>query len=412
MVSRMNPPKTRIAFVGSYIPRKCGIATFTHDLIKNIRRAAWDDFDPEVYAMESDGRLAYTAPVRTIIRKDCQSDYIAAANMVNRSNVDLVCLQYEFGLFDGIRGSFLPALLRRIRKPLVTTLHTVLEEPEPSYFESMIEVCRTSDRIVVMNECGLDILQRIYNVPAQKVELIGHGIPDLPFTNTVHFKQKLGFSRRKTILTFGLLSQNKGIELMLKAMPDIIRQDPCALYIILGATHPEVIRHEGPVYKTKLERMVRSLGLGQHVIFDHRFVEDDELFQYLNAADVYVTPYLNREQLTSGTLAFAVGTGRAVVSTPYWAAQELLAAGRGRLVDFGDARQMAKAVNNILANPAAAMAMRTKAYRYGRSITWPRVGAAYWQLFQEVFATAPTVIRPYFEPVLAGAFSSPQMQIA
>ena len=410
----MNRQKAKVAFVSSYAPRKCGIATFTCDLIKNIHRAAGDDFEPEVYAMETGPLSAcgYQSPVRMIIRKACQSDYIAAANLVNASDVDLVCVQYEFGLFDGPAGSFLPAFLRRIRKPLVTTLHTVLEKPEPAFFESIVDVCRASDRIVVMNECGLDMLERIYNVPPQKVELIGHGIPDLPFTDTVHFKQKLGLGRRKTILTFGLLSQNKGIELMLKAMPDVVRRDPCALYIILGATHPEVIRHEGPVYKTKLEKMVRSLGLGQHVIFNHRFVEDNELFQYLSAADVYVTPYLNKEQLTSGTLAFAVGSGRAVVSTPYWAAEELLAAGRGRLVDFGDARQMAQAVNDILANPVAAMEMRTKAYRYGRSITWARVGAAYWELFHEVLDTAATIIRPYFEVAAADLFSSARMQIA
>ncbi len=402
--------KTKIAFVGSYPPRKCGIATFTCDLVKNIGSAADDVFEPQVFAMETDARLAYDGPVRIVIRKFYQSDYIFAANLINHSDIDLVSLQYEFGLFYGPNGSFLPAFLQKLTKPIVTTLHTVLEEPQPDFFDAMTEVCDASDRIVVMNECGVDLLRRIYYVPEEKIELIGHGIPDLPFAETSRFKQKLGLAGRKTILTFGLLSENKGIDLMLRAMPDIIVRDPSAVYIVLGATHPEVLRYEGPVYRLKLEKMISRLGLNNHVILDHRFVEDNELFQYLKAADVYVTPYLNRQQLTSGTLAFAVGSGRAVVSTPYWAAQELLADGRGRLVDFCDPAQMAKAVTEILANPALAMSMRAKAYKYGRSITWPRIGRAYWQLFQEVLETAPAIARPYFIEPVVNNFAPMQVQ--
>ncbi len=409
----MEFPKTKVAFVSSYPPRKCGIATFTCDLVKNICYAADDAFEPQVFAMETNGELAYDDPVRIVIRKSSQCDYITAANLVNRSNIDLVSLQYEFGLFDGPSGSFLPAFLRRLTKPLVTTLHTVLEDPRPDYFDAMTEVCDASDKVVVMNGCGVDMLRRIYSVPTEKIELIGHGIPDLPFADTSYFKQELGLAGRKTILTFGLLSENKGIDLMLRAMPDIIARDPSTIYIVLGATHPEVMRYEGPIYRIKLEKMVRSLGLDKHVILDHRFVEDRDLFQYLKAADVYVTPYLNKQQLTSGTLAFAVGTGRAVVSTPYWAAQELLADGRGRIVDdFRDPLQMAKAVTEILANPALAMAMRVKAYRYGRSITWPRVGRVYWRLFQEVLETAPAVVGPYFERPVVENLAPMEAQIA
>ncbi len=412
MTSGMKTPKTKIAFIGSYPPRKCGIATFTCDLVKNIASAADDDFEPHVYAMETDARLTYKRPVRKVIRKFSRSDYVVAANLINQSHVDLVNLQYEFGLFYGSRGSFLPAFLRRLTKPVVTTLHTVLEEPQPEFFDAMLEVCDASDRIVVMNECGVDMLRRIYCVPTEKIELIGHGIPDLPFADTSCYKHKLGLAGRKTILTFGLLSENKGIDLMLRAMPDIIARDPSALYIVLGATHPEVLRHEGPAYRLKLEKMISRLGLNNHVILDHRFVEDNELFQYLKAADVYVTPYLHRQQLTSGTLAFAVGSGRAVVSTPYWAAEELLAEGRGKLVDFCDPLQMAKAVNEILANPALAMSMRARAYKYGRSITWPRVGSAYWQLFQEVLETAPAIARPYFIQPVVNNFTAMQVQTA
>jgi glycosyltransferase involved in cell wall biosynthesis len=404
----MEFPKTRVAFVSSYPPRKCGIATFTCDLVRNIGSAAAGAFEPQVFAMGTDARLTYADPVRMTIRKFSQSDYIAAANLVNLSDIDLVSLQYEFGLFDGPSGSFLPAFLQRLTKPLVTTLHTVLEEPEPDFFNATTEVCDASDKIVVMNECGVDMLQQIYGVLGEKIELIGHGIPDLPFAETGYFKQKLGLAGRKTILTFGLLSENKGIDLMLKAMPDIISKDPSAIYIVLGATHPEVMRHEGPIYRIKLEKMIRSLGLDNHVILDHRFVDNKDLFQYLKAADVYVTPYLNRQQLTSGTLAFAVGTGRAVVSTPYWAAQELLADGRGKIVDFRDPPQMARAITEILANPALAMSMRVKAYKYGRSVTWPRVGHAYWQLFHEVLEAAPAVVRPYF--ALSAVYDQAVMQ--
>jgi glycosyltransferase involved in cell wall biosynthesis len=412
MNSGMKIPKTDIAFIGSYPPRKCGIATFTSDLVKNIDSAADDDFEPHVFAMETDAGLTYDRPVRKVIRKFSRFYYIIASNLINQSDIDLVNLQYEFGLFYGPNSSFLPAFLRRLTKPIVTTLHTVLEEPQPEFFDAMLEVCDASDRIVVMNKCGVDMLRRIYCVPVEKIVLIGHGIPDLPFAETGSYKRKLGLAGRKTILTFGLLSENKGIDLMLRAMPDIVARDPSALYIVLGATHPEVLRHEGPIYRLKLEKMISRLGLDKHVILDHRFVEDSVLFQYLKAADVYVTPYLNRQQLTSGTLAFAVGSGRAVVSTPYWAAQELLADGRGKLVDFCDPVQMAKAINEILANPALAMSMRAKAYKYGRCITWPRVGRAYWRLFREVLYEAPAITKPYSMQPAVNNFTTVQFQTA
>lgn len=412
MFSGMKKPVIKIAFISSYPPRKCGIATFTFDLVKNISSAAEGAFEPQVYAMETDTGLCYKCPVRKVIRKFSRFDYITAANLINQSNVDLVNLQYEFGLFYGPNGSFLPAFLQSLKKPVVTTLHTVLEEPQPEFFDAMLDVCDTSDRIVVMNECGVDMLRRIYRVPKEKIELIGHGIPDLPFAETGLYKQKLGLEGRKTILTFGLLSENKGIDLMLRAMPEIIARDPSALYIILGSTHPEVLRQDGPVYRLKLEKMIRKLGLDKNVILDHRFVDDNELFQYLKAADVYVTPYLNRQQLTSGTLSFAVGSGRAVVSTPYWAAQELLADGRGKLVDFCDPLQMAKAVNEILSNPALAMSMRSRAYNYGRSNTWPRVGRAYRQLFQEVLESVRASVKPSFIQSTVNNLTPMQVQTA
>jgi len=372
----------RVAFVCSYKPRKCGIATFTADLINNVELAGGERFEPVVIAMQSGGELEYDEPVKLCVRKDAKHDYVSAANCINLSDVAVVSVQHEFGLFGGEGGSHLSLLLKRLNKPVVTTLHTVLERPATAYFESLVDVCEASDKIVVMNKRGIRMLRDIYGVPERKIELIPHGIPDLPFVDSSFYKRKLGLSGRKTILTFGLLNENKGIEVMLRALPSIVKADPSILYIILGATHPEVLRREGQSYKLKLEKMAMDLGLQDNVVLHNRFVPDEELFQFLGAADVYVTPYLHKEQLTSGTLAFAVGVGKAVVSTPYWAAEELLAQGRGKLVQFGDSKNMAWSITEILNDDLLSLGMRRRAYTYGRSMTWPKVGKAYWKLFE------------------------------
>jgi len=371
----------RVAFISSFPPRKCGIATFASDLITSVTSAGKGQFQPLVAAVRSDNVLKYDDPVKFEIRQNVKSDYICAADYLNFSNVDLVSVQHEFGLFGGSAGSYLNLLLNRLNAPVITTLHTVLDDPAPSYYESLVEVCNASYRVITMNERGVDMLADIYDVPRKKVELIAHGIPDLPFVDSNYYKHKFGVEGRRTILTFGLLSRNKGVEVMLKAMPAIIRSNPAVLYIILGMTHPNVLKHEGESYRLSLQRMVKDLGLQDHVVFHNRFVNDEELHNFLCAADLYVTPYLNREQLTSGTLSFAVGTGKAVVSTPYWAATELLADGRGKLVRFGDSGQLAEAIVEILGNDSLFYSMRRRAYDYGRSRTWPRVGQTYWKLF-------------------------------
>jgi glycosyltransferase involved in cell wall biosynthesis len=249
-------------------------------------------------------------------------------------------------------------------------------------------VCELSNRVVVMNKRGVEMLQDIYGVPGRKIKLIPHGIPDLPFAASNYYKRKLGISGRRIILTFGLISRNKGIEIMLRALQTIVKADPSILYIVLGAIHPEVLRCEGLSYEVELKRMVMDLGLQGNVVFHNRFVDDEELFRFLGAADIYVNPYLHREQLTSGTLAFAVGAGKAVVSTPYWAAQELLAQGRGKLVRFGDSEHIAQSIIELLRNQSLFSQMRRRAYEYGRSITWLKVGQAYWRLFgADVFDT-------------------------
>jgi glycosyltransferase involved in cell wall biosynthesis len=386
--------KKKVAFISSYSPRRCGIATFTSDLINSVGLAGDEEFEPLVIAMQSGSDLKYDKPVKFKIRKDVQSDYISAAERINVSDVDVVSVQHEFGLFGGQGGSYLSLLLEKLNKPVITTLHTVLEKPSVEYFDSLINVCETSDAVIVMNKYGVKMLRDIYGVPEWKIELIPHGIPDLPFADSNHYKHKLGMPGRKTILTFGLLSRNKGIEVMLRALPTIVKADPSILYVVLGATHPEVLRCEGQAYKYQLERMVLDLGLQKNVVFYNSFVSDEELFQFLGAADVYVTPYLHREQLTSGTLAFAVGAGKAVVSTPYWAAQELLAQGRGKLVRFGDSKHLAGSMLKILSNDSLFLRMRKRAYEYGRAMTWPKVGQAYWDLFETRSPSMPVLLRP------------------
>ncbi|MFC1634115.1 glycosyltransferase [Planctomycetota bacterium] len=370
----------KVVFISSFPPRKCGIATFTSDLITNTAAAAKGEFEPLVVAMRS-ANHRYDNPVKFEIRQNVKRDYICAADYINFSHVDVVSVQHEFGLFGGDTGGYLSLLLDRLKAPIITTLHTVLDDPDPDYHKSLVDVCKASSRVVTMNERGVDMLHEIYGIPAGKIKLIAHGIPDLPFVDSNYYKHKFGLEDRKTILTFGLLNKNKGIEMMLNAMPTIIETEPSVIYIVLGMTHPNVLKHEGESYRFSLQQMVKDLNLQEHVIFHNRFVDDEELHNFLCATDVYVTPYRSAKQLTSGTLSFAVGTGKAVVSTPYWAAEELLAEGRGKLVDFDDSKQVAQAITEILQSDSLFYSLRRQAYEYGRSRTWPQIGQAYWKLF-------------------------------
>jgi len=380
--------KKRVVFISTFPPRRCGIATFTSDLIGSITAAAQGEFEPLVVTMRADNSLRYNDPVKFEIRQNVRSDYVCAADYINFSHIDLVCVQHEFGLFGGEAGSYLSLLLRRLKAPVITTVHTVINEPRQAYYRAMVDICDCSHRIITMNERGVTMLQNVYGIPAKRIHLVPHGIPDLPFVDSNYYKSKFGLEGRKTILTFGLISKNKGIEVMLRAIPDIIKAEPAAIYIVLGMTHPSVLRSEGESYRFSLQKLVRDLELQNHVIFHNRFVNDEELHNFLCAADIYVTPYLGREQLTSGTLAFAVGTGKAVVSTPYWAAEELLADGRGKLVPFGDPGALAAEIAGILKDESLYYSLRRKAYDYGRSRTWSRVGQLYWKLCQE---TQPSI---------------------
>lgn len=380
------PPqgKSAIAFVSDYLPRRCGIATFTHDLCESVAQVAGSNYDVFTVAL-NDVPEGYPYPdrVRFEIRQNTQSDYRLAAEFLNIHQVSAVCLQHEYGIFGGTCGSHILALLRRLRRPLVTTLHTVLKEPNDQQLVVLQEIARLSDRLVVMSEVAHEFLHDIYDVPKEKIVTIPHGIPDVPFIDPNYYKDQFNVEGRKVMLTFGLLSPGKGIEYAIEALPKIVEKHPELVYIVLGATHPHIKREQGEEYRNGLIRRASELGVKQNLIMVNRFVDLKELCEYLGATDIYVTPYLNEAQITSGTLAYAMGTGKATVSTPYWHAQELLGDGRGRLVEFRNSDAIADNVNDLLTNEVQRHAMRKLAYTHCRDMVWRKVSQTYLDLFEE-----------------------------
>ncbi len=372
----------RIAFLGNYIPRQCGIATFTTDLSEAIANR-FPETGCFVMAM-NDRKEGYEYPpqVRFALEQEEPITYERAADYLNLNQVDVVSLQHEYGIFGGEAGKNILDVLREIRMPVVTTLHTVLDHPDKHQFKVMNEVVSLSNRLVVMSQRGVRFLKEIYHVPDDKIDFIPHGIPDVPFVDPNFYKDSFGVEGKTVILTFGLLSENKGIENVIKALPKIIRQRPDVIYVILGATHPNVLRSDGEKYRNNLKGLARRLGVMDHVMFDNRFVTQDELVEYIGAADIYITPYLNKEQITSGTLAYAVGAGKAVISTPYWYAEELLAEERGILVGFNDPDAIAEQVVSLLENEAVRHAMRKRAYLSGREMVWQKVAERYIESFE------------------------------
>lgn len=373
----------KVAFLGDYLPRKCGIATFTTDLRCSIAKE-----HPGIQCLvapvndRADG-YEYPAEVRFEIEEGDLSSYLRAADFLNITDVDVVCLQHEFGIFGGSAGSHVLALLRELRMPIVTTLHTVLREPIPEQRRVMRELILLSTRLVVMSERGRRFLLEVYDAPEAKIDLIAHGIPDVPFADPNYFKDEFGVAGSQVLLTFGLLAPNKGIEYGLRALPAIIREFPRTVYIVLGATHPNLLREEGEAYRLSLELLAKSLGVQKHVVFFNRFVELEELMRFIGAADIYLTPYLTEAQITSGTLAYAFGAGNAVVSTPYWHAVELLAEERGRLVPFEDADAIATSVLELLRDEQLRHRLRRNAYHLGRDMIWSNVARIYVNTFEQ-----------------------------
>ncbi len=373
-----------VAVIGTYLPRQCGIATFTADLVEGISAEAPDIYCWAAAMNDKPGGYPYPEKVRFEINQNKLSDYGVASQFLNISQTDIVCVQHEYGLFGGPAGSHLLKLLSDLRMPVVTTLHTVLKDPTPEYHAVMCKLSDLSDKLVVMSRRASDFLKDIYAVPEEKIVFIHHGIPDTPFIDPSFYKDKFGVEGKKVLLTFGLLSPNKGIENVLQALPAIIKKHPDVVYIILGATHPHILKLHGDEYRIMLQQLVRKLDIGEHVIFQNRFVELKELCEFLGIADIYVTPYLEEAQITSGTLAYAMGTGKAVISTPYWYATEMLAENRGRIVPFNNPAAMAEQIIDLLDNDVDRHAIRKNAYVFSRDAVWKEVTRKYLQVFKEV----------------------------
>ncbi len=371
-----------LAFIGNSLPRRCGIAAFTTDLQQAIS-ASCADVKTCIVAMTDHGyAYEYPSVVRLQVNDDRIGDYVHAADFLNAGQFEVVSLQHEFGIFGGEAGDHIMALLSRLTMPIVTTLHTVLSEPTPLQRGVLDRIVDASSKVVVMAEKGRELLRTVHRVPAEKIEIIPHGIPDMAFVEPDQAKLKLGFSGRTVILTFGLLSPNKGIEVMIDAMPSILKSHDDAVYVVLGATHPNLVRHHGEAYRESLVARVRALGIEDHVVFFDQFVDRATLLGFISMCDVYVTPYLNEAQMTSGTLAYSFGLGKAVVSTPYWHARELLADGRGILVPFGDVTAIGNEIAGLLTNNARRQAMRKRSYSSSRSMTWERTAERYLTAFE------------------------------
>jgi glycosyltransferase involved in cell wall biosynthesis len=385
-----------IAFIGNYLPRQCGIATFTTDLCQAVAGEYPETPCFAIAVNDTPDGYRYPAQVRFELTEQDLASYQRAADFLNVNNVALVCLQHEYGIFGGVAGSHILALLRELRMPVVTTLHTVLREPDPNQRWVTEKLIDLSDRLVVMSQRASEFLQQIYQISPEKIDLIPHGIPDVPFVDPNFYKDQFGVEGKQVLLTFGLLSPNKGLENVIKALPTILSHHPNVVYLVLGATHPHIKRREGEMYRLGLQRLARESGVGDHVIFHNRFVSLQELVEFIGAADLYLTPYLNPAQIVSGTLAYTVGAGKAVVSTPYWYAEELLAEGRGRLVPFGEPEAIAAQVIDLLDNEAERHAMRKQAYILGREMIWSNVARRYMESFERARQERAFYPRPAF----------------
>jgi glycosyltransferase involved in cell wall biosynthesis len=375
-------PLRRIAFIGNSLPRRCGIATFTTDLQQAISTSR-PTLETCIVAMTDHGQTYdYPKAVAFQIQDNKIEEYIRAADFLNAGRFDTVCLQHEFGIFGGEVGGHVLEMLSRLTMPVVTTFHTVLANPTAPQRGVMERIVDASSKVVVMANKGRELLRSVYQVPDEKIEVIAHGVPDVALVGADAAKARLGFDGKSIILTFGLLSPNKGIEVMIDAMPSILKRRPDALYVVLGATHPNLVRDQGEAYRNRLMRRVRELGVEDHVVFLDRFVDLPTLLEFISMCDVYVTPYLNEAQMTSGTLAYSFGLGKPVVSTPYWHARELLANGRGVLVPFGDATAIGSKIAELLTDDVRRQAMCRRAYAVSRSMTWERTAEYYMSVFE------------------------------
>src|SRR5712672_2406038 len=375
---------SRIAVIGNYLPRHCGIATFTTDLCSAISAEYGTARLLALPVNDTEQGYDYPARVRWSLAQDDVRSYQEAAAFLNFNNIDMVCLQHEYGIFGGPAGSHILHLLRGLKMPIVTTLHTVLREPNPDQMLVMEEIAEISDRLIVMSQLSSQFLQEIFKVPGSKIDMVPHGVPDLPFLDPNFYKDRFGVEGKAVLLTFGLLSPNKGIENVIQALPQILAKHKNVVYIVAGATHPHILRREGDRYRSYLQALAKEVGVESNVIFHNRFVSPEEMVAFIGAADIYVTPYRYESQVVSGTLAYALGAGKAIISTPYWHAIELLDDRRGALVPFQDPNAIAQKTIELLDTPAIRHAMRKRAYLFGREMVWKRVAQGYMESFSRV----------------------------
>jgi glycosyltransferase involved in cell wall biosynthesis len=375
---------SRIAVIGNYLPRQCGIATFTTDLCAAISAEYGTARLLALPVNDTEQGYDYPARVRWSLAQNELRSYQEAAEFLNFNNIDMVCLQHEYGIFGGPAGSHVLQLLRGLKMPLVTTLHTVLREPNPDQLMVMEEIAELSDRLIVMSQLSSQFLQGIFKVPGSKIDMVPHGVPDLPFLDPNFYKDRFGVEGKAVLLTFGLLSPNKGIENVIQALPQILSKHKNVVYMVAGATHPHVLRREGDQYRTYLRALAKEVGVESNVIFNDRFVSPEDMVEFIGAADIYITPYRHEAQVVSGTLAYALGAGKAIISTPYWHAIELLDDRRGVLVPFQDPGAIARKTVELLDTPAIRHAMRKRAYLFAREMVWKRVAQGYMESFARV----------------------------
>jgi glycosyltransferase involved in cell wall biosynthesis len=406
--SRQEDSTLPIAFVGTYPPRRCGIATFTRDLSAAVAGAG-DRVFPMIIAMtDAEGQYEYAREVKYEVRQGIRGDYARAAEFVNYSDVRLVSIQHEHGIFGGDDGAYILDFLTALRAPAVATLHTVLKQPSDSQRAIILEMSRQCARLVVMSHVALDLLRTSYGVKERKIALIPHGIPDMAPRDQRRMKAKFGVTGQRMLLTFGLLGPNKGIETVIRALPAVVAAFPEVVYFVVGATHPTIVRRQGEAYRTFLEREAERLGVREHVVFRDQFVSDEELRCYLHAADIYVSPYQNEAQVTSGALSYAMGAGAAIVSTPYWHAAELLSDGRGHLFPFGDHDALGAALLSLFQSPSELERVRRAAFEFTRTMVWPQIGKAYAEIGLKVMSEAP-VGTPPVKPTRAS--SLPELRL-
>jgi len=365
----------KVAIIGNHTPRQCGLATFTADVAQAV--AGWG-IDTQVVAMNDKPEgYAYPDVVKFQVEQDRLDSYREAAAYLNSQHVDVICVQHEYGIFGGISGSHLLTMLREVNAPIITTLHTILRTPNADQRQVLAELSQLSERLIVMTQLGKSILTEVHSVDPSKITVIPHGIPTVTRESPESYREKLGLAGKQLILTFGLITPDKGIEDMVAAMPDIVKGHPNTHYLVVGATHPHIRAHSGETYRQRLIDLAEELGVSGNVSFVDRFVSLEDLTDYLQAASIYVTPYLKKEQITSGTLAYAFGSGKAVVSTPYWHAEELLAKGKGILVPFRTPEALAAEIGALLSDTDRLESIQSRAFETGLEMQWPVIGGKY-----------------------------------